>query len=279
MQVKFVDTATPAVRCVRTVVKMNPLRRTMALFLPVGLTLVLFTGTGQGAPSDAAPPPPPCAPCEDFDRLNTLVRDGQIPKEQARRDVPGILGRIGEWYRQEGGKSVPRADWVFPLRGYTVTAVGEGPAHGYLPKGYDYYDGNRHGGHPSLDIFIRDRNQDDRDDRTGEPVAVLSVAGGVVVAGETEWHEKSRLRGGKYLWVYDPSTGRLFYYAHLREIAVKVGSRVAAGDTLGFVGRTGLNAHKSRSPTHLHLTCLSTATAALKPEYLYPDLVRARTVK
>jgi hypothetical protein len=249
------------------------------------LLLALPAGNGSAADDTLQPPvsevvsPPSCASCQEFDRLNSLIRDGKIPKETARAEIPGLLHRIKQWYDQAGGNRVERAEWVFPLKGYMAPAVGGGRTHGYLSKGYNYYDGNRHGGHPSLDIFIRDRNQDDRDDRIGEYVAVLSVCGGIVVGRETEWREGSTLRGGKYLWIYDPSTDHLFYYAHLREAVVSVGTIVAPGDPLGFVGRTGLNAHKKRSPTHLHLTCLSTATSSLLPEYLYPDLVRARTIK
>ena len=217
--------------------------------------------------------------CQDFNRLNTLIRDEKISLQDGRLEVPLLLNRIKQEYYQEGGKTVPRSEWHFPLRGYTVAAVGEGSNHGYEPKGYDYYTGNRHGGHPSLDIFIHDGNQDDLDDRTGEHVAVLAITGGVVVAQETKWHAGSELRGGKYLWLYDPSTDHLLYYAHLREITVALGTRVVPGDTLGYVGRTGWNAHKKRSPTHLHLTCLSTATSALHPENIYPDLLRARTIK
>jgi hypothetical protein len=254
-------------------------------FLLATLLFALPTGNGRAA-DDGLPPTvsdvassPSCASCQEFDRLNSLIRDGKVPKETARTEVPVLLHRIKEWYDLVGGNSFERTDWVFPLKGYMAPAVGGGRTHGYLPIGYNYYDGNRHGGHPSLDIFIHDRNQDDRDDRTGTYVAVLSVSGGIVVARETEWREGSTLRGGKYLWIYDPSTDHLFYYAHLREITVSVGTIVAPGDTLGFVGRTGLNAHKKRSPTHLHLTCLSTSRSSLLPEYIYPDLVRTRSIK
>ena len=255
------------------------------LFTLASIVLAVPTGNGNASTDGLPPPateaaaPTACTSCREFDRLNSLVRDGEIPKETARTEIPVLLNRIREWYHQAGGKRFGQADWVFPLRGFTVSAIEGGQNHGYLPKGYNYYDGNRHGGHPSLDIFIHDRNQDDRDDRTGEYVAVLSVAGGIVVARETEWHEESALRGGKYLWIYDPSTDHLFYYAHLREITVSIGSLVAPGDTLGFVGRTGLNARKKRSPTHLHLTCLSTTTSSLLPENIYPDLVRAKIIK
>ena len=179
-------------------------------FLLAPLLLALPSGNGSAA-NDGLPPPvsqvassPSCDSCQEFDRLNSLIRDGKVPKETARSEVPVLLRRIKEWYHQFGGNRFERTDWVFPLKGYMAPAVGGGRTHGYLPKGYNYYDGNRHGGHPSLDIFIRDRNQDDRDDRTGEYVAVLSVSGGIVVARETEWRDGSLLRGGKYLWFYDP---------------------------------------------------------------------------
>ena len=288
MQENFGDIAGTAGRAFQTWLKGTVLFRRLVLRLAIlPATLLLVLPTGYGIASDGSLPPTtpevasptPCSSCREFDRLNSLVRDGNIPKETARAEIPGLLRLIREWYHQAGGTSSTRADWVFPLKGYMVTAVGGGRTHGYLPKGYSYYDGNRHGGHPSLDIFIRDRNRDDRDDQTVEYVAVLAVSGGIVVARETEWQEGSKLRGGKYLWVYDPSTDHLFYYAHLRETVVSVGSIIMPGDTLGFVGRTGLNAHKKRSPTHLHLTCLTTTTSSLLPENIYPDLVRARTVK
>ena len=69
---------------------------------------------------------------------------------------------------------------------------------GYQPKGYDYFDGNKHGGHPAHDIFIHDRNQDNIDDNTGRPVDILSVSNGVVIACEQDWNTDSDLRGGKY---------------------------------------------------------------------------------
>lgn len=253
--------------------------------LALTLSLLLPLPSGNGATPGDAPAvatvtaPPLFAPSLEFDKLNTLIRDRQIPKEEARRTLSLLLHRIKEEYYRDGGKTFSRSDWIFPLRGYTAAAVGEGPAHGYIPKGYDYYDGNRHNGHPSLDIFIHDSNQDDLDDRTGEYVSVRAVTGGVVVARETSWRKGSKLRGGKYLWLYDPTTDHLFYYAHLRELSVQVGTRVEPGAPLGLVGRTGLNANKTRSPTHLHLTCLSTATPGMRPENIHSDLLRAKNMK
>jgi murein DD-endopeptidase MepM/ murein hydrolase activator NlpD len=220
-----------------------------------------------------------CAPCREFDRINSMIRDGDLPKREAKAEVSVTLREIDEWYRQAGTDAGSLARSVFPLKGYTVTAVGRGRNHGYLQAGYSYFDGNRHGGHPSLDIFIRDRDRDERDDLTGSYVAVLAVTGGVVVAREIGWREGSPLRGGNYVWMYDPAARRLYYYAHLRDVSASLGTIVKPGDTIGFVGRTGTNAHAHRSPTHLHLTCLSTATGSLRPVNLYQELATATTVR
>ncbi|MCM2264160.1 MAG: M23 family metallopeptidase, partial [Desulfuromonadales bacterium] len=164
--------------------------------------------------------------------------------------------------------------WVFPLRGYDLATAGAEAAKGFVAAGYDYFDGNRHGGHPSFDLFVADRNQDGLDDRTGQPVAVLSMTGGIVVAVEAAWDERSALRGGKYLWIYDDTDRALVYYAHNRDILVKVGDRVHPGTPLAAVGRSGLNAAKKRSPTHLHLTFLRINDGRPEPDNIYRQLRR-----
>jgi len=51
---------------------------------------------------------------------------------------------------------------------------------------------------------------------------------------------------------------------------------VQAGETLGRLGRTGLNAYKKRSPTHLHLMVLSYRQGEMVPYNPWSELVRAR---
>lgn len=241
---------------------------------------VLFSGSyavgSDVDPVDGEDCKSACMSCGEFDRLNTLVRDGKLAKSAARQDIFRALATI----RQEcavSGRDAARPEVVaFPVAGYDLTAAGKGRRHGYVPRGYDYYDGNRHGGHPALDIFIHDRNQDGRDDRTGDQVPVVAMSGGVVVARETEWSAGSTLRGGKYVWVYDPSSERLYYYAHLAQVSAAVGAVVKSGDILGTIGRTGVNAYKKRSPTHLHLMILSANRDSLPPVYSYPLLSQAR---
>jgi peptidoglycan LD-endopeptidase LytH len=216
-------------------------------------------------------------PCEDFNTLNSQVRDGLISREDARNKIRELLLEIKEYYYQNGGKDISDKEWVFPLKGYTSASIGGVNGSGYQPKSYDYFDGNRHGGHPAYDIFIYDKNQDDLDDYTGQPVSILSVSNGVVIACEPGWDAGSDLRGGKYIYIYDPAYDGIFYYAHNSKIFVKAGDIVKAGDVIAECGRTGLNAYKKRSPTHLHLMYLQVEDGYPKPKNIYEELLNAKT--
>lgn len=189
--------------------------------------------------------------CEQFNTLNTQIRDGQIALVKAKPEVLRLLAAI----RRQTDTTTSRT-WIFPLSGYGLTAVGGKNGSGYVPQGYRFFDGNRHGGHPAHDIFIRDANQDCIDDRTGHKVPVLAIAAGIIVAVQKTWKLGSPLRGGKYILIYHPATNRLSYYAHLDSVRVDLGEIVEAGSPLGLLGRTGLNAYKKRSPTHLHVMVL-----------------------
>jgi len=251
------------------------------LLLPLFVLVFLSVNYPWCATGEALEPSPLSTEhdlCERFNDLNSRIRDGRTPKTDASREFRKLLAEIRERYFQQGGVRYPREDWVFPLAGYDSRAIDKARRHGYRARGYDFFSGNRHGGHPSLDIFIRDRNQDLLDDRTGRPVAVLSMTGGIVVAVEREWEEGSRLRGGRYIWVYDPANDLLVYYAHNSEVSVRVGALVKPGDMLATVGRSGYNAAKRRSPTHLHLTVLRVAGGKPVPQDVYSWLRRARTL-
>jgi murein DD-endopeptidase MepM/ murein hydrolase activator NlpD len=104
------------------------------------------------------------------------------------------------------------------------------------------------------------------------------MTGGVVVALEGEWEKGSKLRGGKYVWVYDPINELLVYYAHNAELTVVLGEIVKPGDVLGVVGRSGFNAAKRRSPTHLHLTVLNVQNGKIVPVKIFQALQRAHSL-
>lgn len=216
-------------------------------------------------------------PCIEFNKLNTQVRDGTISRSEAISKIRELIPFIRDYFYKNGGTETERSGWVFPLEGYNASAIGGVKGSGYIQKGYDYFDGNNHGGHPAHDIFIYDGNQDELDDYTSKPVNVLSMTNGVVIASEAEWEPGSNLRGGKYIYIYDPASEGIFYYAHNRNIFVKPGDIVKAGGVIAECGRTGLNAYKKRSPTHLHIMYLHIEDGYPKPENIYNDLLTAKT--
>lgn len=216
--------------------------------------------------------------CKSYNELNDLIRDGKIGKVDAQQEVAKRLAAVRAEYYGRYGKDYTVSEWVFPLAGYDVRAIGGGRRHGFVAGGYDFFSGNRHGGHAAYDIFIRDRNQDSLDDTSNKNVTVLSMTGGIVVALSNEWQPGSRLRGGKYIWVYDPGNDLLVYYAHNQELIAGLGDVVKPGDPLATVGRSGLNAAKRRSPTHLHFSVLKVRGGTVKPVELYGTLKNSRKI-
>lgn len=257
---------------------MRPLPPPGHQILSALLVLVVITSTLISPQSAISAEQTACTPCLEFNRLNTLIRDGKTDRRDARHSVSELLQQIRKTALEKSTAKYSRADWIFPLEGLNLNTAGNRRGRDYAASGYDYFDGNNHGGHPSLDLFIHDRNQDSLDDRTGRPVSVLSMTGGIVVAIENEWERSSRLRGGKYIWIYDIYTDGLVYYAHNSEVMVRVGDMVKPGDPIARVGRTGKNACKKRSPTHLHLTYLKIKDGYPRPENIHRDLKQARTV-
>lgn len=213
--------------------------------------------------------------CVDFDNLNNKVRDGLIKKPEALKKLKELLPLVAKYYYEQGGKQDNKADWVFPLAGYNAKAIGGKNGNGYIASGYNYFDGNKHGGHPAHDIFINDKNQDGIDDATGKPVKVRSVSYGIVVATENNWQPGSEQRGGNYIWIYVPGSNLFFYYAHNSKVLVHICDVVKPGDVIAEVGRTGFNAYKKRSPTHLHLMQLALDKDYYpRPVDCYKDLLR-----
>ena len=214
----------------------------------------------------------PCFPCllsvalflwmpvSDWARLEKSVRDQTIRKEDAKKQFLIVYKSLKDLCGSHPFER--RASWHFPVQGYGIRDVGAG---GFKPSGYDLYDGNRHGGHPACDIFIRDKNQDSLDDRTGRPVMIVAPVDLLVLSAESDWESGSKIRGGRYVWALDPLHDRIFYFAHLNAVHVSAGAFCKAGSVIGTVGRTGKNALPARSPTHLHFMVLEVKGSALIP--------------
>jgi len=214
-------------------------------------------------------------PAQEWHLLYLKIRDSKISKEEALTKLKSLEPLLkNHIIRSSNGKSEDR--FGFPLKGYGPSAIGGKGGNGYQIEGYDFFDGNRHKGHPAHDIFIRDKNQDSLDDRTGKPIEVISVSSGMIVSINLHWELSSPIRGGNYIWVYDPIKSRYYYYAHLNEIYVKVGQIVSKGERLGTVGRTGVKASPKRSPTHLHFVVHQSIDGYPKPINPYEELIHAR---
>lgn len=212
--------------------------------------------------------------CMAYNKLNNKIRDGAISKADALKEMNALMPLLATYYTNRGGQSAIKhlSLWHFPVKGYDSKAIGGKNGNGYLTSGYDFFTGNKHGGHPAHDIFIRDTNQDGLDDKTGKEVQVLSVFDGLVVATETAWKTGSAQRGGNYIWIYDLAQNLLVYYAHNNKVLVRPGDMVKAGMPIATVGRTGTNAAKKRSPTHLHFMTLRLYNGYPEPENYYEML-------
>ncbi|MDT3404433.1 M23 family metallopeptidase [Mucilaginibacter terrae] len=238
---------------------------------PKFLTIILlfiFCGTKLYAQQNAV-----VNYCIQLDSLNKTVTNNTIDRKTATKKLTHLITQIDK----NAGFNSPDA-WTFPLKGYKANAIGGVKGNGYFDKGYHFLDGNKHTAHPAHDIFITDRNQDTFDDKTLKPVEVLAVTDGVVVSCTPQWDVGSALRGGKCIWVYHPGLNLFSYYAHNRQLFVKTGDVVKRGQKIAEVGRTGLNAYKKRSPTHLHFSAFRLVNGLPVPFNPYQNLIKASTL-
>jgi murein DD-endopeptidase MepM/ murein hydrolase activator NlpD len=209
--------------------------------------------------------------CDDWNALEKEIRDSRIGKEVARNQIVLLDQKLLREFREQAGDT----GHYFPVKGYGTKRVGGRKGNGYKPAGYDFYDGNRHGGHPAHDIFIRDRGRTGLDDATGRPAEIVAFTDGVVAAVNREWEYPSHIRGGIYIWIFNPAENRFYYYAHLKKALVAPGDKVKGGDTIALLGRTGKNARPKRSPTHLHFMCLSFDGGRMTPVDTWRELTAA----
>ena len=210
---------------------------------------------------------------DEWQRMERGVRDGLVSCSEAMEALKELHGMLNEisFHDMRISEAPIR---FFPLRGYKPDSIGGKDGSGYEPSGYDFCDGNRHTGHPGQDIFVRDANQDSIDDKTGEEIEVLSVSDGIVVSTNRNWKPESDIRGGNYIWIFNPTLDGYLYYAHLNRVFVQKGQAVKAGKMIATLGRTGKKAHPARSPTHLHLMFLKYENGRLVPKDIYNELTK-----
>jgi peptidoglycan LD-endopeptidase LytH len=191
-----------------------------------------------------------------FRQIQMDIRVCAITPDSARLAFQTVMRDIKTLYRKDSCKTIDSTHFVYPIRCYLPSESIGGRGLGFSSEGFDLFDMEAKGSHPAHDLFVHDKNQDNIDDRTWKPIDVLAFTSGVVLATETGWRHDSELRGGNWIWIYDPCLDGLFYYAHNNIVNVQPGQWVNAGDKISEMGRTGFNAYKKRSPTHLHLMFL-----------------------
>ena len=206
---------------------------------------------------------------DEWDVFEKRVRDQVIERDSAKIEFPKIYKRLKEYSSQY--QFADTSKWLFPVEGYSIKDAGKGGfkpdiRYGSSPvKGYCFYDGNMHGGHPAYDIFIHDKDRDCLDDNTRKPVSILSPVNLLVISTFISWQEGSNIRGGNYVWALDPQEDIIYYFAHLNTVLVSKGDFCKAGDIIGTIGRSGKNAYLQKSPTHLHLMLLKVENDKLIP--------------
>jgi hypothetical protein len=214
--------------------------------------------------------------CNKINDLNMVVLNATVKRTDAAAQLKALIKELNIVVKKDSRIQPANPLWVFPLQGYKSNAIGGNKGNGYSDKGYNYLDGNKHSAHPAHDIFISDQNQDDLDDHNFKPVNVLAVDNGVVIACNNDWEPASPMRGGKFIWLYHPASGTVSYYAHNRVIFVKPGDYISQGQKIAEVGRTGLNAYKKRSPTHLHFSTFNLPGGVPVPFNSYPQLLKSQ---
>lgn len=204
------------------------------------------------------------------------IREQNITPEQAKTEFISIMEKLRGVYPNHIDDDTLI---VFPMVKTYANAVG-GKGKGFYARTFNLFDFKVKGSHPAHDIFIYDPDQDCIDNRKKSYVDVVSVGEGLVIATEDAWYPDAPFKGGNYVWVYDVVRGSLWYYAHLRQVDVKVGQIVKAGDKLGQVGRTGSSAYNKRSDTHLHLMHLKLLDdLSPKPHNYYKWLLKAKVLQ
>lgn len=243
----------------------------MALLLPLLLCLLRISNA----------PPRGDELFTQSDRLFNRIYAGSVRRVEAE----SLLARLHERLLPAGKSGADRSHrgYRFPLGGYGFRQFDDGKGRGFVGENsYDFFDGNGHKGHPALDLFVFDRNQDCIDDRTGKPIPALAVTDGMVLSTYNGWDSTKldtrgrMLRGGNQVWLYSPADNEIWYYAHLKDVTVKAGDEVRGGDPVGTVGRTGANAMRRRSPTHLHVMLLVWKNSVLAPRNPYGILKDSR---
>jgi len=218
----------------------------------------------------------------EWESFETDVRDGKLTQKLAKEKFSEVYNGLRKYGMSFSSRFKYSDRWIFPVVNYSIKDAGKG---GFKPeiyygsskiKGYNFYDGNLHGGHPAYDIFVKDKNFDSIDDNSKKPVSIAAPTDLLILSLNKNWKKGDKIRGGNYIWGLEPKSGLIFYFAHLNEIEVAAGDFCERGKKLGTLGRTGKNADQKSSPTHLHFMVLKVDGFKLTPIDTWESLKKAK---
>ena len=124
-----------------------------------------------------------------------------IGHESAKKKFQKIINAVREGCK--GHVFVQEPESVFPLTGYDTNSISKTALIDYRDKGYDYFTGNAHLGHPGVDLNILDNDRDGIDDNLKKTVKVVSMTEGIVLDLEEKWKPESLINDGNFILIYD----------------------------------------------------------------------------
>ena len=120
-----------------------------------------------------------------------------------------------------------------------------GPARSVAPVDYRASSAGRRTHQYAVDLFAP------------EGAVVRAVSRGLVVLADRDWSRDNLFsttsrKGGNAVIVFDPDRDRFYRYCHMGSVLVSAGDLVSAGQIVGNVGHSGLNASQAGHGRHLH---------------------------
>ena len=222
------------------------------------------------------------------------------------RDVDDFLDyarggdAIGAYYRDQARISLvmrklrARYEAVFAAAARSATVSTSGDAGGRQPPYIASSEeirlppvGDLKYSHPyALDVFFK--NVRSSGEAESGPL-IHALYPGIVVASASDWSggqgPSSWKSGGlspaagNGVVIYDPGTRVLCSYFHLSAVALRTGSVVRAGETIGRGGNSGVNARKKGHGGHVHIEIFDAARNAALSSYEIRSLLASPLCK
>lgn len=209
---------------------------------------------------------------ERWHKTDQLIRDRKIDEGDAEDSIAMYVKLAKDDFRTLDIPATKRADWVFPMSGWTSVSYRSG-GKDYKDARFDYFQGGEFKDHPAHDIFIFDKDSNTFEDSTGGKVYAAAMVTGVVISKYSTWFRQDYLRSGNYVKLFDPESEAIFYYSHLDTVFVEPGQIVKAGEPIGYVGRTGRKAINGK--THVHISYYKIDDGHPIPEEIIQELYKA----